>query len=933
VKVHITSLLLLILTGSILTIKAQSLSDTIPFPSRVISGTLMSGLKYVIQPNKHPAKKVEFRMVVNTGSIVETPEQRGMAHLLEHMAFNGSKNFPGDSIIQALRTLGIKYGFDLNAYTGYDKTVYILPVPTDQPGNIDLGLKIIYEWANNLNLSPEEIKNEKKVVYQEIKEFTSPDDFSEFKLEGSHYSNKVAIGTVSQVKSITPGALKNFYDCWYRPDLITIIAVGDLDPQQIEQKIKTQFKNYQPRRQSLLRPHPSLPVEGEVTLKAIEDTLLFSNKIELIFPVKDHPLQTFGDLRLQMIEDLFTRLLNNRLASDSTLNCNYTHSWYLSNIAHSVFSFSGNSDKELLSYINKAGQHLAEIKQYGLTPRELEWIKTDYIKRLKEKNDSYSSSFWCDNFIDLAITGDRFVENEMKKEFFKNQITEITNRELQDEASLFFNKARKMLITIRYNPDKSKTYKKKAVLRAWEKGLRSKTEPYIFKEKKKEEETTGTIKELNTGKLAQGNIAKETLYKNLGVSEILLSNGLRVSLKPTQATGNEIEISLFSRGGLSTVPDSTYHYFESTAAYIDMGGVGEYSASQLSDIMYDLDITISTLIADYYHMLYGSTSSGDLENLLKLFYLKITQPRKNYKDFEEVIANEVDAFGRPDILLERLKNSPGRALRKKIAEYSGTLPANKKKFESAEEIKAISLDALFQFYHSLFDKTKDMTMVICGKFDVEKAKELVVKYMGALPSNPSRNAIHFLGGQFPGGVHRDTITDPNNQRPFITYLVHGPYQPSLKESLILKIMRDVIQNRLVKKLREEKGLVYSPFVTVNYTSYPKAAYCFQIEYSYDRKNIGILEQALFYELEDLAKRPVRKEELKKIKQSFIVAKRDALSPDNYPEWRKKLQEIYLEEGSIQELDTYESILQSINIDEIQESFRQYINKKRFTVIQ
>ncbi|TKG94328.1 insulinase family protein [Puteibacter caeruleilacunae] len=932
VKSIIRYFLLLLLIATFRITYAQQLNDSIPLPTHVVSGKLPTGLKYIIHPNKNSSQKVELRMVVGIGSIVENADERGMAHLLEHMAFKGSKNFPGDSIVESLRSLGIKYGFDLNAYTGYDKTVFILPIPTDQPDNVDLGLKIIYDWANNLSLLPAAIRDEKKVVYQEIKDHVPIDDFAEFKLEDSRYANMIAIGNGEQVKRITPDKLKEFYNCWYRPDLITLIAVGDLNPIELEKKIIEQFADFKSRGKAHKRVNYELPTKGKTLLKTVEDTTIYNDKIELIFPVKDQAIETFSNLKNKLVTKVFTHLVNERLKADSCIDCSFTNSWYLSNNAHAVFSLDGDNGAELLRGIYKIGEHLARIREYGFGEKELDAAYQNYRGRLSDDNLQFSSGYWCDNYIDMAITGDRYVSNQVKKTFFEKHLPSIGNDELSKEITHFINKTSKLFVCARFNPNKTEGYTLEEIIQAWKKGLKSRTSPYIFKEKDTGTNEVKKISDFVVVPSQEGKIAQEKFLSNLGVKELILDNGIKVAFKVTNSQDKNIEMSMFSRGGLSTLPDSLYHYYEGTAAYVDMGGAGEYTASQLSDIMYDLDISISTLIADYYHMLYGSSSSGNLEDLLKLFYLKITAPGKDYEDFEEVITSEAEDYGSPNPLLAALNRSPGRILQKKISTYSGAIPVNTRQFKSGSDIKQMNLDSITSFYSSLFTKTKGTTLLICGNLDEANAIKLVKKYIGTLPKTDIKNRCRFMGGCFPSGIHRDTIIDPDNTRPQMTYLIHGDYTHSLKETLIFKIMRDIIQNRLVKRLREENGLVYSPYVTVNYTSYPREYYCFQIDYSCDKSNITHLEDLLFSELTDLAEHAVSATELAKITQSFLVTKRDVLTLDNYSAWRKKLQEIYLEENSINSFDKYDQIIRSITPLDLKEAFNRYTNNKRYTVL-
>ena len=908
--------------------KSQNLEETIPLPEKAISGKLSNGLRYIIHPNSLPAKKVEFRMVVNIGSIVENEKQKGMAHFIEHMAFNGSEKFPGDSIIQSLRLLGVKYGFGLNAFTGYDKTIYILPVPTDNPKNIDLGLEVIKEWMSAMTILPEEVKDEKGVVLQEIKDAHSIDDFYDLKLKDSKYADRLPLGSNKDINELTQAGLKDFYNCWYRPDLITIIAVGDLDAISLEKKIKTYFSSLKTRSGNEKRKHFSLPVKGDCLCKSISDTMLSKNNLEIILPVKESPVIRYKDLRQKLVNELFCSLINNRLRKDSIVDCSYSRSWYLSDIAHAVFTFPLAFEDDPYLKVERLTTLLSQIKEHGFVNKEVEKVKSNLLNYLSKENVNKFSASWCDDYVDLAVTKDRYVSNELKYKFYKEQIESIADEELRSQIDLFYNKKQRMLICYRFNSNKSEECSKKELLDHWKRGLKAKTDEYVYVEKKEETKEI-KVRDLVVKKLKPAKIVEERYFQEIGVTEIKFENGVIVALKPTISEDKEVSISLFSKGGLSLAPLHLYPYLEGTAAYVDMGGVADINYDELLEIMCNKEINISTTIGDYFHGLYGSAFTGNIDDLLKLFYLKITAPGKNYKDYKDIIQSEIESFGKENLLLKRLNASSGRVLQRKISEFSGEIFKNRRSFSCVEELKKSSLDTVFDFYNKLFGNSEGKTIVITGNFDINEIKPAIAKYFGNLPSNRHKSLCKFLGQHYPKGVYKEEIIDKDIERTMVTYLIHGDCKYSLKTSLIFKMMRDIIQNRLIKKFREEKGMVYSPFVMANYKAYPKSMYHFQVEYSCDEENVDYLEKLLFKELDDIKKKGIQKEELQKITQSFIVTKREVLSEDNYSEWRKKLQEIYLECSSIEDFDRYDEIVKSITVEDITMAFKKFIDRENY----
>ncbi len=922
----------LICIFSFLPLTAQLRSDTIPLPENTISGSLPSGFRYMVMPNQVGNKTIEFAMVVNIGSIVETPVERGMAHFLEHMAFNGSQNFPGDSIIQTLREMGLKFGKDLNAFTGYDKTVYYLTVPNDYPENIDTALDIIYEWACQLQLKSEEIEKEKGVVYQEIKDFVSFDDFAEFKLEESPYYNCRAIGDHEQVKSINHNNLKAFYDKWYRPDLISVIAVGDLDASAMEQKITQRFSKLQNRSSAPARTSHSLAIKGKTACKAIIDSSIWTNKVELIFPVKDHTIQTYDDLKNSLTRKIFTRLLDERLNS-SKISSDFIYQWYLSDAGHYVFSYSNKSLKKILKAITHSGQQLANIKKYGFTQAELEAAKADIMERLTDGNDNYSSLFWRNTFQDMLVTGGRFISNQIKQEVYPAILEKIDINSFNKELSFFFDQTQKVMICANLTEAIDEKALTADIKQSWKQGINRNTKAYRYKAPKEIKKGNTTPQASLKAEVSKGGeVVSQNYFDQLDITELKLSNGLRVALKPLKTDEKEIRISAFARGGLSLTTKEDYRMLASTAAYVDMGGLGSYSSEEISELGYEMNLTTATTISDYMHHLYGSSFEGDLENLLKLFYLKITSSTPNYKDFKESIASEAESYTEVSPLLLQLQNSPGRIHQEHVARFCGDIVSDRPTEPSKDELLNMDLDKMHAFFNRLFQNSEELTILITGKFEAEKAIPLVEHYLGALPANTEISRPVFMGAEFPKGLQRDTIADLENERPQMTYLLHGEHQHCLKNSMILLIMRDAIQNRLLSQLREEKGLVYSPYANLTRTAYPRTAYCFQIDYLCDKENQALLENLLFQELNDLKKNGISELEIKKIVQSFLITKRSVLNNDNVSGWHSKIQEIYLEDGSLDDFNNYETIAKSITTQDVKAAFVKYIDKNACTVV-
>lgn len=908
--------------------------DKLPLRPGCIEGQLSNGLKYIIEGNKLPAKKVEFRLVLKVGSVLEENTERGISHFLEHMVFNGTTKYPNDSIIKVLKNMGIKYGYDLNAFTDYDKTIYIVPIPTDDAQNIDIAIDIMKEWFTSLNLNKSNIEKEKKIVIQEINDFQQQDPFYQAKLDGSRFQDRFVLGTEADILAIDSTKVRHYYENWYRPDLATIIIVGDIVPEQIEQKIKNVFSTLQPKGSASIPIKYSLPIAGNTVFEQLSDTTLSDNKLEIIFPEKDIAIQNYSHLKNQMAGKLFGIILRNRMKADTLLKGYYSRSWYLSDVAHHVFELSGKSDRQIIDAVKRIASILSQMNKYGIVSDELENAKSQYLEWLPKKDFEKTSQSICDDYVNMSVASDRPVANVDLYNYADETISGITPDEVLSNLHSFFDSDIKKIICYTYNPTNENTngLNRDMALKAWEEGLKANVEPFEYTEKKKTTDLK-SYEKLTVNVLPKAYIVETKRYESLGLTEYLLSNGLRLSLRPTPNTESEdIMLSLISRGGYSLISPDRYPYYEGMGAYIDMSGVGHLSYEELNDICYSQNISVSTNIDNYYNELYGVAFDGNTEELLKLLYLKLTDLKKDQTGFDEDIEREISSLNKINVFEKIINKDPFRILQLKIANYSGNVHKYAGKILNKEEILSKNLDSIIDMYYRMYRNTDQTVVIVTGNFDEQSQKDMFVKYLGALNFSKQTRNSYDIGNSFPQGIVREDILDSEIDRNYANIIIHGKYNQSLKETIVFKMMRDIIDARILNALREKAGLVYSPYTQVFYRAYPHPEYYFQVSYSSDDKDSHYLEELFWMEMKRLQSEQIKNEELEGIKKGFLIAKREALNDGSASIWRDKLKEIYLENESVSEFADYDAILNNITTHDIQEAFRKYLDSDNYMVI-
>lgn len=915
-------------------VQAQESKERLPLPSQCVTGTLSNGLRYIIHPNSYPEKKVELRLVLAVGAQWEEAHERGMSHFLEHMAFTGSDDFPGRSFITTMEAMGIKYGYDLNAFTGYDRTIYELPTPTDLPENVGISLDILRSVLSGLHLHPADITKEQKIVLQEIKDAQILDPFDAIKKSDSRFANASVLGSDQEVLSINSAALRDYYDRWYRPDRVVLIAVGDLDTGEMEKAIKQRFGNLTARKTAHnIVKDCSLPLNGGVVYDQFADSLMSSDHLDLIFPIRSNEGMRFEDLRTDLKNQLFSVLINKRLASDTLLSCNYSRTWYLSDIDHAGFDITAKSPQFILQQIQRLASLLKQMQRFGFSKEELSDAQQTLLKRMEGASSGKKMSrTYCDEYISFALTGEVPIENDLRRQYFMTKLPTIESNELEAMVADIIRAGRRIIACYRYRPSHSSGCDAHKISQAWDMGLKASIEPYRYtpSPKTKNDDRVHSI-DLRTGQLPASHIVSKKVFPSIHLTEYTLSNGLRLAVRPVSEGDSTVMISLFGKGGFSVLPPGAYPFFDATAAYIDDANIDGYTSDQIGEYIYENNLSLSTNISNYYHELYGAAFNGDVESLIKLLYLKVTATSLEEGIHEEILQQMDEDSGTETLLEKQLKASPGRVLDDLLADYSGVIHRERREL-ARDEFAQFSIDSINIFFRQLFTSPQQLVAVVSGAFDPDQTLPLLVRYLGAIPVfSTEAKQIRDIGSHFPKGIVRKEIKDPDADRSAVTIAFNGSYKHSLKQSLVFKMMRDVMQARLLDILREQEGKTYSPFANVSYSIDPTPRYVFTLHYECDDEDAEYLEKSLLSQLSVLKERSITQSELDNMKRSFLINKREHLNETNTSEWRNKIKEMYLECGSMEDFASYDQVLESITPNDILRGFNSCLSFEQYTV--
>ncbi len=897
-------------------------TQVMPVDPKVKIGRLSNGLTYYIRHNSLPEKRVELRLVVNAGSVMEDDDQQGLAHFMEHMNFNGTKRFPKNELVSYLQSIGVEFGADLNAYTSFDETVYILPVPTDKPGLVDKGLQILEDWAHNALLDPAEIEKERGVVIEEWRLSRGADERMmkqtlPVQYRGSKYAQRLPIGTKEILEHFSPAALKRFYTDWYRPDLQAIVVVGDIDVNDIEQKIKQTFGNIpapaSPRKREVFK----VPDHTETLSVVAKDKETAFPSIEVLFKKEPQPETLVGDYCRYMNRRLFTGMMNNRFR-ELTLKSNPPFvgagSYYGNSIARTKDAyqlFANTSDTGMSRSLYAMMEENRRVLLHGFTLSEFDLQKKqmqsfyDRIFNEREKEESYK---YVDEYINNFLINEPIPGIEWEYDFVKQYLSSVKLPDINILAKQWVTKDN-MVVTLNA-PDKANVKipsaeEVNAVLASVDVAT---IDPY-------KERILATAL-MDASKLKGGKIISSKTDDELQTTTIKLSNGATVILKATNFKNDEIVFRAFSKGGHSLVKDADYFSASNAASIVTQSGVGNFSAIDLGNMLKGKNTSLSPNIALYSEGMNGSTIPKETETLLQLVHLYFTAPRKDKDAFESFKTRQKQLFANLAANPQIYFSAEFQKMMTQNHPRAGGLP-------KSEDFDKINLDRSIQIYKERFANAGDFTFLFVGSFEEENIRPLLEKYIGSLPGTAQKEAFKDLGIRPPTGKIDKVITKGADPKSVVSIIFTSPVPYNSNDGYALRSLGEVMDIKLVEQLREEKGRVYgvSSFGTINKIPYSYSN--FSISFPCAPENVDTLSKAAIDELRKIIKAGVTPEDIAKVKEQQIRKLETDLKQNQF--WMSVLYDAYYLGNNPSDILNKQKQVNGLTSKIIQDAAKKYIN--------
>ncbi len=828
--------------------QAQALRDPMPVDPQITIGKFPNGMHYYIRANRKPEKRAELRLVVNAGSILEDDDQQGLAHLVEHMAFNGTRHFPKNEIISFMESLGMRFGADVNAYTSFDETVYMLTIPTDKPETIDRALLVLEDWAHNLSFDPVEIEKERGVVMEEWRLGRGAgrrmfDQILPVLLKGSRYADRLPIGKPEIIQGSKAERLKQFYSDWYRPDLMAVVAVGDFDKAAIEKMLTAHFASIPAAPKPRPRLTSDVPDHSDTSFAIATDKENDTTSVEIDTLLPGRPQGSVGEYRQKTVDRLFSGMLSSRLSEIAqqpdapfVIAFGFRGGFF----ARSKDSASlralvkeGNIERGLDSLVSEAER----VARFGFTPTELERQKLsvlrNYERNALEKENRPSGSR-ADEYVRNFLTNETLPSADDEYSLHKRFLPEITLDEINKLAKEWFPARNRMIIV--QAPQKSGLVipdqaKLAAVLKA---ATTKELKPYV---------DFVTSAALLESPPAPGTVAKTSTKEAVGITEWELSNGVKVVLKPTTFREDEILFRATSPGGTSLASDKEYIPANTATQLINAGGVGKFNATDLRKFLTGKIASATPFISEVEEGLTGSGSRKDLETMFQLIFLRFNQPRADPNAFA-VQASQQKVF------LANQAAVPEFAFFNTLvsARYQNHL---RRRPQSVEMIDEWNLDKSLAFYKDRFADASDFTFVFVGSFDLPTIKPLVERYLGSLPSIHRKESWKDVGVRTPPDVVVKRVEKGVEPKSLSAIVFSGPFEFTPMNRVIIRAMSEILQRRLLETIREELSGTYGINATPSYERVPNSTYAITIQFGSAPNRTDDLIKRVLQEIEAL----------------------------------------------------------------------------------
>lgn len=928
--IHIFLALLSVIACSVVNSMASSTypdgihkGDDIPVDSAVLIGQFSNGLTYYILENKKPENRAQLWLVVNAGSVLEDEDQLGLAHFTEHMAFNGTKNFAKHEIINYLETIGIKFGPEINAYTGFDETVYMLQLPTDSAEVIDKGFQILAEWAQNVSFESDEVDKERGVIIEEWRLGRGANMRILYKqlpaiLKDSRYAERLPIGKVEVIENFDHESLKRFYSDWYRPDLMAVIAVGDFESDRIRDLLGKYFEKIPRKPDPRERIIYAVPGHEETAFALATDPEATNTSLAIYYKTEVLPEKTVDDYRRMLMEQIFTRMVNIRLyellnQADPPFLFGYVTSSSLVRTVNINSLNIGVKEDGILHGLESILTEAARIERYGFTQSELDRTKTWLLRRIEKsylERDKTESSRFAGEYMRHFLEGEPIPGIAYEFQAVSQLLPGIQLEEINDLVKKWMGETNRVVLLSAPEKEGLEIPGEEALLSVFASVGQKEILPY--EDARSDQPLMGDLKLTSM-------VVREDKREALGITRWELSNGVRVILKPTDAKNDEVLFQGFSPGGHSLVKTKNYKSARAAPEIIKLSGVGDFDLNTLNKMLNGKVVSVFPYINELTEGITGSASPDDLETMFQLIYLYLTNPRRDIEAYKSYKT-------RMEGYIQNRSSSPEAAFYDTIMVTMGQYHKRKRPW-SLETLNEINPKKSWRIYNDRFKDLEDFTFVFVGNFDIDSIRPLVLQYLGNLYGAPRVESWKDTGIYPPKGVIKKTIYRGQEEKSLVSLNFTGQHPWSRLDNYAMKSMESVLRIKLRETLREDLSGTYGTRIGSSLSLYPREEYNITISFGCEPDRVDELIGAVFQVIDSVQVYGVDISYIDKVKESQRRSYESQFERNRF--WLSNLVSYAMREDDPALILAYPDLIDTLNPDMVKEAANSFINKDNF----
>ena len=851
----------------------------IPFDPLVRTGTLDNGLRWYVRENDEPRARAALRLVVNAGSVLEDEDQRGLAHFLEHMAFNGTANFEKQELVDYLESIGMKFGPEINAYTSFDETVYMLMVPTDDQEVLSKAFTVLADWSRRVSLDPDEVTKERGVVLEEWRlgrgaQQRVRDEQLPVLYHGSRYAERLPIGLPSVIETADRERLARFYEQWYRPDLMAVVAVGDFDAGAIVTAIQENFGGDWGPETPPERPVFEIPPHVDTKVSIVTDPELSNTTVGVVVKRPLEPVEDVADYRASLVQGLYEGMLNQRLREltqkpDPPFVFGGVNSSRFGRTAESVSLFAVAEDGGIEGALEAVLVETKRVAQHGFTPGELQRQKADLLRSVRrqfEQRGSTESPAYAGTYVAHFLSERDAPGIAWRYEAVQRLLPTITLDEIHDVdlgADLLQPESRVITASVPEN-EGVPVPTEQALLAVFDRLGTIETEPYV---------DDVTDDPLLADEPQPGEVVATEYIGELDLTIWLLDNGQRVLVKPTDFQEDSFGFTAFSPGGRSQGTFELDRSLDFATTMVSAGGLGRFDAVELQKKLSGKRASASPYISTYDEGLTGGGSPEDLEIALQLAWLTLREPRL---DMDAATALQQ----RYAALLRNRKADPNSvytdSLRAILTHYHPwSLPL------TAEQIEDLDFERGLEFYRERFADTGDMTWIFVGALDLGELQPLVEKYIGGLPADLTPDTWRDPGIARPRGPMHRVVRAGVDEKSRTTLTMAGELEWTRHNRIALSWLQEALSIRLREVIREEMSGTYGVQVSVSAERVPESEWTVRISFGADPERLDELVAEVEHVLREVRERGFEPATIEKVREQSIRAYEEGIRENDY----------------------------------------------------